>query len=559
LAQSPDNDNASGSQRRRMKLLELLKNESKASGLKLAFMSTVAGLSNASVLAIINSASEQIAKHEDNIQYVAYFALSMAAYMISQKYIMVTSSSEVEHILDRFRVRLVRKIRNCDLDLLERLGRSEIYASISKETQTISQAVTTLVVGLQSGILILFTSLYLAWLSLSAFLISVIFVSVAVSIHFEKAKDINDQFHEAARRENKLMDALTDVMNGFKEVKMNTRKGDALLAHLERLSRSTADIKIETQTVHASHLIFSQGAFYLLLATIVFIVPRFTPMYDEVLVKMTTAILFLVGPITALAGSIPVLANANASAENIYMLESRLSQSGSAAPKTKRKIDQFKTITFNNVFYSYQDVSGTTPFSVGPINLTVRAGEMIFVSGGNGSGKSTFLKLLTALYYPVSGVIKIDDAILDESNREAYRNLFSVIFTDYHLFKKLHGLGQVDPEKVSLLLNELGLAGKTTFAVDEFETLELSTGRKKRLALLVSLLEDKSIYIFDEWAADQDPAFRRKFYEDMLPALKKAGKTIIAVTHDDKYFDVADRRLKMAEGCFLEGRDESIA
>jgi len=292
----------------------------------------------------------------------------------------------------------------------------------------------------------------------------------------------------------------------------------------------------------------------MLLATIVFIVPRFTPLYDDVLVKMTAAILFLIGPISALAGSIPVLASANAAAENIYALEAKLTQPGKPAQRTRRKIDQFKTITFCNVFYSYQDASGAHPFSVGPINLTIQAGEMLFVSGGNGSGKSTFLKLLTALYYPISGVIKIDDAILDENNREAYRNLFSVIFTDYHLFKKIHGLKNVDPGRINRLLEDLELSGKTSFTGEEFETVDLSTGQKKRLALLVSLLEDKSIYIFDEWAADQDPAFRRKFYEDMLPALKKAGKTIIAVTHDDKYFDIADRQLKMAEGRFPEGQ-----
>lgn len=535
-----------------MKLLELLGNESESSGYKLAFMSTLAGLSNAAVLAIINAASEQIAKHEDNIQHLAYFALSMAIYIIAQKYIMVTSGTEVERTLDKFRVRLVRKIRHCDLELLESIGRSEIYASISKETTTISQVVTTLVVGLQSAILIVFTSFYLAWLSLPAFLISVAFVCAAMSIHFEKMKDISEQFHEAARRENRLMDALTDMMDGFKEVKMNSARGDDLLDHIEDVSRSAADIKIETLRFHASHLIFSQGSFYLLLATIVFIVPRFTPMYDDVLVKMTTAILFLIGPITALAGSIPVLGTANAAAENICALEAVLTRSKPAKPKPRRSIGQFKTITFSNVFYHYHDSSSPAPFGIGPINLTIRAGEMVFVSGGNGSGKSTFLKLLTALYYPVSGVIKVDDAILDESNREAYRNLFSVIFTDYHLFKKLHGLREVDPGRVRLLLKELGLEGKTSFADDEFESLELSTGQKKRLALLVSLLEDKSIYIFDEWAADQDPPFRRRFYEEILKDLQQAGKTIIAVTHDDKYFGVADRQLKMAEGTFSE-------
>jgi putative ATP-binding cassette transporter len=544
-----------------MKLLDLLKKESKTSGVKLAFMSVMAGLSNAAVLAIINTASERISRHTENIQYLLYFVLAMTTYIVSQRYIMITSSTEVEHIIDRFRVRLVKKVRNCELELLEKLGRSELYASISKETLTISQAVTSLVMGMQSAILTIFTSFYLAWLSMPAFLISVAFVWIAISIHFERSREISEQFHEAAWRENRLMDSLTDVMDGFKEVKMNSEKGDALVRHFEKLSQSTADIKIKTLSYQASHLIRSQGSFYLLLATLVFIVPQFTPMYDDVLIKITTAVLFLIGPISALAASVPILSAANAAAENIFDLEAKLTSPEDRIPthKSAEPARSFKTITFSHVFYSYHDVHGGTPFSVGPIDLTIKAGELIFVAGGNGSGKSTFLKLLTALYYPVSGVIKIDDAILDSGNRQAYRNLFSIIFTDYHLFRKVYGIAEIDVDKVNRMLGELELTGKTTFSGEEFDTLDLSTGQKKRLALLVSLLEDKSIYIFDEWAADQDPAFRRKFYEEMLPALKMAGKTVIAVTHDDKYFDVADRQLKMVEGSLVEVKNESAS
>lgn len=544
-----------------MKLLDLLKKESKTSGLKLAFMSVMAGLSNAAVLAIINAASEKISKHTGDIHYLLYFALAMTTYIVSQRYIMITSSTEVEHIIDRFRVRLVKKVRNCELELLEKLGRSELYASISKETMTISQAVTTLVMGMQSAILILFTSFYLAWLSVQAFLISVAFVWIAISIHFQRSREISEQFHEAARRENRLMDSLTDVMDGFKEVKMNSEKGDALVDHFEKLSHSTAEIKIQTLSVHASQLIFSQGAFYLLLATIVFIVPQFTPMYDDVLIKITTAILFLIGPISAMAASVPVLSAANAAAENIYDLEAKLTYKDDRIPPTAavKPIRSFKTITFNHVFYSYHDAHGGSSFGIGPIDLTINAGELIFVAGGNGSGKSTFLKLLTALYFPVSGVIKIDDAFLDAGNRQAYRDLFSIIFTDYHLFKKIYGIADINVDEINRMLGEFELTGKTHYSGGEFDTIDLSTGQKKRLALLVSILEDKSIYIFDEWAADQDPVFRRKFYEEILPTLKKAGKTVIAVTHDDKYFGLSDRRLKMTEGRFVEEKNESIS
>ena len=89
----------------------------------------------------------------------------------------------------------------------------------------------------------------------------------------------------------------------------------------------------------------------------------------------------------------------------------------------------------------------------------------------------------------------------------------------------------------------------------EFNTVDLSTGQRKRLALIVSLLEKRPILLLDEWAADQDPEFRRKFYFDLLPALHRAGVTVVVVTHDDRYLDEMDlpaRRLRMDEGRFVE-------
>ncbi len=158
------------------------------------------------------------------------------------------------------------------------------------------------------------------------------------------------------------------------------------------------------------------------------------------------------------------------------------------------------------------------------------------------------MKLLTALYRPDEGALMIDDTVIDESNEEAYQNLFSVVFSDFYLFDRLYGLGEVDEDEVNALIDDLELTGKTRLVDGEFETVDLSTGQRKRLALLVTMMEDKPICVFDEWAAEQDPMFRRRFYRELLPRLKDQGKTIIAVTHDDKYFDAADRLLQMDEG-----------
>lgn len=532
-----------------MRLVDFLRKESTASLHKLIFMASLAGLSNTSVLAIINSASEQIAKHTQNTRYLLLFALSITLYIIAQRYVMEVSTKEVESIIDRFRVRFAALLGNCDLQQLERLGRSEIYASITTQTLTISQSIPGILVGVQSAILMFFTSIYVAWLSLPAFFIGVVFVAIALSIHSERAREITQQHHEATMRENELFDSLTDLLNGFKEIKMNSARRADLLNYIAEISHSTADIKIRAQSRIATHIILSQASFYLLLATIVFLVPRFTSIYADVLVKLTTAVLFLIGPINALTAAVPTLARANASAENIFALESALTQSISPAPpQPVRKFTKFREIVFQGVTFKYPDRPGERPFTVGPIDLTIRAHEITFITGGNGSGKSTFLKLLTGLYQPTSGVIKVDKVPIDETNREIYRNMISTVFSDYHLFKRLYGLRNIDHQKINELLREMELEEKTGLVDDEFETLELSNGQKKRLALLVSLLEDRPIFVFDEWAADQDPGFRRKFYKELLQKLKEKGKTIIAVTHDDRYFDVADRLLKMEEG-----------
>jgi putative ATP-binding cassette transporter len=288
---------------------------------------------------------------------------------------------------------------------------------------------------------------------------------------------------------------------------------------------------------------------------IVFVVPKLSPTYSAQVVKITTAVLFLVGPISGLVGTLPNLAAADAAVENIGALEARLDQSLARTFDRFTPLTSFREIELENVVFHYDDPKFGNTFTVGPINLTIRAGETIFVAGGNGSGKSTFIKLLTALYYPQQGIIRVDGRVLTAETYESYRSLFATVFTDYHLFERLYGLYDVPDEEIARELDFIEMSGKTRVVNYEFETMELSGGQRKRLALLVALLENRPIYIFDEMAADQDPAFRRKFYTEILPLLRTQGRTVIAVTHDDKYFGEADRLLKMDEGRFVSNGD----
>jgi putative ATP-binding cassette transporter len=191
------------------------------------------------------------------------------------------------------------------------------------------------------------------------------------------------------------------------------------------------------------------------------------------------------------------------------------------------------------------------------VDFTLRAGELVFIMGGNGSGKSTLVKLLSGLYTQDSGEIILDGKLIDSTNRDHYRGLITAIFSDYHLFHRLYGVPDPDLAEVERLLTEYKLQEKTHLTDGEFQTLNLSAGQRKRLALIVSLLEKRPILLLDEWAADQDPEFRHKFYHEILPALKSAGKTLVVVTHDERYIDelhLPARRIQMDEGRIVSER-----
>jgi len=204
-------------------------------------------------------------------------------------------------------------------------------------------------------------------------------------------------------------------------------------------------------------------------------------------------------------------------------------------------------IRLDEVRFSYKGSDGDL-FVLGPVSFTIGVGEIVFLTGGNGSGKSTLLKIVTGLYVPSSGRVLTGDAPVTSENIQSYRENFSAIFSDFRLFRRLYGLLGTSDAAVAELLREMQLAHKVQFDGDRFSRLELSSGQRKRLALVVALLENRPILVFDELAADQDPEFRRVLYEELLPSLRDEGRTVIAATHDDRYFHVANKVVKLEYG-----------
>lgn len=537
-----------------MEFVRLLRTESVPDLRRICVMMVAAGLSNAAVLALIN-ASANLKRHERSSMFSLglMFILVVAAYTVSQRFVMTAAAKEVERIIHRIRCRLIEEVRNCELDGIEALGRTRIFNGLSKEVQTIAQCGNILGMLAQMGVLLVFATLYLISVSLTAFVLALIFTLAAAALYFARVSRMDEAIHQSTVAEYGLHGLLTGVLDGFKEIKLNERRSRELGEDVVAASLNAASFRVKAQSEFGQNFVFTQDVFFLLLGTVVFLVPMLSDVSSDTLAKATAAVLFLFAPISAIVSSVPVFANANASAIAITELEQLLRQTkenggGSASLDVPGEIRTFREIELRNVLFRFEDAQTDRPFQVGPVNVTLRAGETVFISGGNGSGKSTFLRLLTSLYRPQQGEILLDGVPLTRDAVRSYRALFSAVFSDYHLFKRLYGIDPAALAEAPALLEQFELTDKTTLTGNEFSTIDLSAGQRKRLALIVAMMERRPICVLDEWAADQDPAFRRKFYKELIGLMKAGGITVICVSHDDRYYDLADRRLHLEEG-----------
>jgi putative ATP-binding cassette transporter len=539
---------------RTLPLVRLLREHSRRFDLDMAVFLVMAGLSNAGLLMIINSAAESARNQAGNDRMFALFGVAIVIYVYTQRLVMFTSITEVERILSGIRIRIAQRICRTDLLSLEQVGRSVIYGTISRETEKISQAAAQLVVAAQACVLICFTLVYLAMLSKVAFVLTLGMAWIILILHFRKASKLKTLMVDAQYKENDFLTSLTHLLDGFKEVRLHRARRTDLAQHVREISASVEDVKRRTFIGFASHYIFSQVAFYLALGAIVFLLPRMGVGEPDVVMKLTAALLFIIGPIGMIVNSAPLYSTANVAAANIDSLEQQLERWNDTDENGRPDAEpaaRVSRLELRRVAFQYPDHGQRSAFQMGPVDLTVEGGETLFIQGGNGSGKSTLLKILTGLYPLQSGSILLNDTLITSESSGWYRSHFSSVFSDYHLFDRLYGFRDVAPERVTELLKLMRIEDKTGFENGRFTNLDLSTGQRKRLALLVALIEDRPILVLDEWAADQDPLFRKFFYEELLADLKKQGKTIIAATHDDRYFHVADRVVKMEYGQFV--------
>jgi putative ATP-binding cassette transporter len=531
-------------------LLTLLHTDRREAG-GIILMAALAGTANAALLSIVNTATS-VEHAEGLFRMMVLFIISFALYAYCSVQTFQRTTVLVERGIERVRARITDKIARIDLHGLQRVDPSVLHGRLTQDTTVISDGAGVTAAALQSAVLIVFTTIYMAMISLPTFLLGAFLIGGGLMIYVYRARAVNERIEAAAKREAEYFDRINDLVHGFKELKLSDRRRDALAADIHATVAEVRRLKVETSDMFNRNYIFAYSLFYLLIGAVVFILPRYVPSYGKQLTELTATILFIIGPLSTVVASIPAWSRSNLAAQRLLTLDHQLDEMYEASPPAShgpaKTLSPFKTIELRNVTFQFTGTGSGETFTVGPIELTIHAGETLFIVGGNGSGKSTLLKLLTALYVPKSGLLLVDGAPVDSHNRQAYRNLFSAIFSDFYLFRKLYGIDDVEAPLVADLLQMMRIESKTTFDGAGFTTLDLSTGQRKRLAMIVALIEDRPICVFDEWAADQDPEFREYFYNSLLPSLKAKKKTIIVVSHDDRYFHTGDRIVHMEYG-----------
>ncbi|PKG36553.1 multidrug ABC transporter permease/ATP-binding protein [Psychrobacter sp. Sarcosine-3u-12] len=460
------------------------------------------------------------------------------------------------------RTKLVKQIIDTKVPQIDHLGSARLLASLSSDIQSITVAFVRMPELVQGVILSVGVALYLGWLSLPLLLIVMFWIAMTIWISTILVKHVYTHLRELREINDLLYEDYQSIIDGRKELALNQHRAEKLYKNdFLNHAKSYQNRVIKSDTYHLSAVNWSNIMMFAAIG-VVFAVSNYLDIPMGVATTFSLTILFMQSPLLHAVGAYPTMQTAQVALDKIQSLELAEYQSTFT---TDIVVNNWQSISFNDIGYRYASIytdanevvvkeNEHSSDILKSVNLTLKRGDVVFLIGANGSGKSTLAKIITGIFTPTTGSVHIDNQLIDSKNNTDYRQLFSAIFSDQHLFKQLIGSHGSDPDMtlVTTWLHKLNLQDKVSVTDHRLSTDKLSQGQRKRLAMLISVAEHKDILLLDEWAADQDPAFRRVFYQSLIPELKALGKTLFIISHDDSYFEHADRLLLMKEGKLIE-------
>ncbi|KZN30561.1 hypothetical protein N480_06270 [Pseudoalteromonas luteoviolacea S2607] len=507
------------------------------------------------VLTTLEAESTLLQSAESDIDM--FFGLEVSNYPIAQLFFCISlfiliSRSLSQVILSRIsmditsnlRQKVYQRIINAPLNNVESIGEARLIATLTTDVPRIVQGARVIPDLLISGVTMIGMLAFLLYLSSNAFVfvIQCIFFGV---ITYQIPVLIGKRYFDRSRKcVDNLQKSMHGLIFGIKELKLNKTKREAFLnEELLKWERNVVALDKKANTALKLAANYGDLISFFVIGAVSFVFINYHTISTQELIGVIMALLYIAGPIGLLLNLLPQMTLAGVSIRKVEKLLKDIPLEN-ANPHVQA-LASWNDISFKGVCYEHANSS----FTLGPVDFSIKKGEITFIVGGNGSGKSTLSKLITHHYLPSSGSVYFGETQINLENMNSARQYITSIYSDYFLFERLYGIKDKGAEeKVNNYLKLFGLEGKVEFKNGVFSTLSLSDGQKRRLALIVAYLDDTELYLFDEWAADQDPHYKDVFYKQLLPELKEKGKAIVAITHDDRYYGYSDQLIIMEEG-----------
>lgn len=453
-------------------------------------------------------------------------------------------------VVYELRLQMVKRLLDTSIEQMEKIGSAKLYATLSKDIEAVGMAFNRLPFVLYNGILMVGGCAYLAWLSWQLLLLCALGLGAGVWLAYGWFARMRELMMVVRETEDQLYAGYEAAIEGRYEMALNvSRKERFYTLDLQPAAERARANEVRADRYWTLSLNWTM-TLILGLAGTLFAAGGVLGLPGTTVAAYVLVLMFLRMPLNDLIGSLPNLLSGNVALAKIESLELAPYRCEFAAQEPVAPVAGEALLKLEGLLYEYPHAGDDYGFRLGPLDLSVRAGETLFIVGGNGSGKSTLAKLLTGLYQPSAGRLSLQGVEIGAARRDWYRSHFATVFSSFHLSERLVGpQGDFDPQLAQAWLLRLRMEHKVSIdPAGMLSTTQLSQGQRKRLALLVALVEERPILLLDEWAADQDPAFRSFFYLELLPELKACGKTVIAISHDDRYFAVADRVIKCDGG-----------
>ncbi|WP_437528309.1 cyclic peptide export ABC transporter [Sorangium sp. So ce726] len=514
----------------------------------------ISGLAGAGIIALVQEALSADGRPAARLAW-AFAALAVLG-VLSKAVSQVLLTRLGQAMIAELRMQLGKRILEAPLRRIEQIGPHRLLAALNDDPAVITQAYVFLPLLCVNVATVLGCLAYIGRISWSALAIVIGAMGLgAVLFRAHNGRAIRF-FTRARETSDALFQHFRALTGGVKELKMHGGRGRAFMSDALGTSLATYQRDFVAGTTEFSVAIgWGTLLFYAILGLTLFALPAWAGLTQPAMSGVVLAMLFLLTPFAQTVEFLPAVGRASVALSKANELGLSLTpELESAAPQPRGGGMEgtpaaWKRLDLVGVTHRYYREKEDGSFQLGPIDLTFRPGEIVYLVGGNGSGKTTLSLLLLGLYTPESGEIRLDGVPIDDAGRERYRQLFSVVFAEYHLFERLLGLGGPDlDERARRYLERLQLDHRVRVEEGALRVTGLSQGQRKRLALLTAYLEDRPFYVFDEWASDQDPQFRKIFYTELLPELRARGKTALVITHDDQYFALADRCLRLDFG-----------